>query len=222
MRVGNAYKPRDEREGGNFMSSTSLMRLGGLAAMLGGGLIFITDILGLLILDFEDFSATAASGSWILWSALYLLGLVLILGGLVGLYVYQAEAAGILGLVGFLVAFLGTALVVGAFWDNLFIVPSLAIEAPEFLDAETVAGPANFGFILTNVLVFGGWALFGLATLRAGVFPRIAAIVTIAGALIAFVPLPAITVVLDVGVAWLGFALLTERSSQSEQASRVR
>ena len=121
----------------------------------------------------------------------------------------------------FLVTFAGTALVVGAFWDNLFIVPSLAIEAPEFLDAETVAGPANFGFILTNVLTFGGWVLFGLATLRARVFPRTAAIVTIVGALIAFVPLPAITLVLDVGVVWLGLTLLTERSSQHERASRV-
>lgn len=204
------------------MSSSNLFRLGGLAAVLGGGLIFIADILGLLILDFEDFSATAATGSWIFWSALYLLGLVLILGGLVGLYVYQAEAAGTLGLVGFLVAFLGTAMVVGGFWDNLFIVPSLAIEAPEFLEAEAVAGPAEFGFILTSVLAFGGLALFGLATLRAGVFPRIAAIVTIVGALIAFVPLPAITVVLDVGVAWLGFALLTGRSSPAGQPTRVR
>ena len=76
------------------MSSTSLVRLGGLAAVLGGGLVFIADVLGLLILDFENFSTTAATGPWIFWSALYLLGLVLILGGLVGLYVYQAEAAG--------------------------------------------------------------------------------------------------------------------------------
>lgn len=204
------------------MSSKQLLQLGGLAAMAGGGLVFLADILGLLILDFESFSATAASGSWMLWSALYLLGLVLILGGLVGLYLYQAEAAGTFGLVAFLVAFLGMALIVGVFWDNLIVIPSLAIEAPEFLDADTVAGPADLGFILTTVLTFGGWALFGLATLRAGVFPRAAAIVTTLGALIAFVPLPAITLLLDVGVAWLGFHVLANSNSVQERSPRVQ
>jgi hypothetical protein len=34
------------------------------------------------------------------------------------------------------VAFLGTALVVGVTWALLFVVPSLAVEAPEFLDAD--------------------------------------------------------------------------------------
>ena len=45
-----------------------------------------------------------------LWAGLFLLTTVLLLLGLVGLYSYQSEAAGVLGLAGFLAAFLGTAL----------------------------------------------------------------------------------------------------------------
>lgn len=42
-------------------------------------------------------------------------GLVFLLGGLVGPYIRQSEAAGKLGVVGFLLAFSGTALVEGDF-----------------------------------------------------------------------------------------------------------
>src|SRR5215210_5144576 len=63
---------------------------------------------------------------------MFLLGMVLILFGLFGLYASQSEAAGTLGLVGFLVAFLGTALAAGASWAQTFIAPLLATEAPNF------------------------------------------------------------------------------------------
>jgi len=45
-----------------------------------------------------------------LWAGLFLLTTVLLLLGLVGIYSYQLEAAGVLGLAGFLATFLGTAL----------------------------------------------------------------------------------------------------------------
>ena len=203
------------------MSSSILIRLGGLAAVAGGVLVFIADILGLFIVDFENFSETATTGSYIFWAAIYFFGLVLILNGLIALYVYQAEAAGVLGLVGFLTAFMGTAVIVGGFWDNLFLVPSLAIEAPGFLDAEQVAGPSDLGNLLAGLLTFGGLIVFGVATLRARVYPRVAAIVTMVGAALALMPLPASTVVLDVAVAWLGLIVLTGRAEAAQQPSRV-
>ena len=90
-----------------------------------------------------------------------LLSAVLILFGLVGLHLRQSEAAGAAGFVGFLVAFLGTALVVGVTWALFFVVPSLALEAPEFLDAEQLAGPLDTGFMVSYAAFAVGWALFG-------------------------------------------------------------
>jgi hypothetical protein len=87
---------------------------------------------------------------------------VLLLVGLVGLYVRQSEASGILGLVGFAVAFLGTALVLGAVWAQLFVAPFLAIRAPAVLDAEPT-GTLAMGFTLVYsgehyvVDVLAGW-----------------------------------------------------------------
>jgi hypothetical protein len=57
---------------------------------------------------------------------LTLLGTVLSLVGLVGLYICHSEAAGLLGLVGFLMSFSGNALVAGAVWEATFVVPWLA------------------------------------------------------------------------------------------------
>lgn len=64
------------------------------------------------------------------------------------------------------------------------------------------------GFGMTFIVFPVGWLLFGIATLRAGVYPRTAAILLIIGTVFTFVPIPAATVVLNVAVAWLGLSLL--------------
>jgi hypothetical protein len=145
----------------------------------------------------------------------------LLLVGLVGLYVRQSEAAGILGLVGFVVAFLGTALALGAVWASLFVAPYLAVEAPGVLDTEPT-GALALGFTLTFLVFFPlGWLLFGIAALRARIYPRAAAIVLIVGAVIGFLPIPLTSIVLNVAIAWLGFTLFTEKGISAEQPSRV-
>lgn len=72
---------------------------------------------------------------------------------LVGLYAHQSEAAGALGLLGFLAALIGTGLLVGTMWTLTFVVPSAAVEAPAFLDAEEVVGPLDMGFMFSGIAV---------------------------------------------------------------------
>lgn len=191
------------------------MRLAGLAAVLSGASSVIGDLLSLIV-DLES-AESAATAPYVIVFLLYLLGAVLLLLGLVGLYTSQSEAAGVLGLLGFLVAFLGTALVSGALWFELFITPSLATEAPELAEAEL--GLA--GFILSFLSVIVGWILFGVATLRARVYPRPAAVLLIVGAMVSFVPIPLSGVFLSVAVAWFGLMLFTGRGMAGEQPSRV-
>lgn len=137
--------------------------------------------------------------------------------GLVALYARQAEEAGVLGLVGFLLTFVLMAMVVGAMWTFAFVAPSAAIEAPAFLDSESPAGPLNLGFAITFMGFPLGWLVFGIATFRAGVFPRFAGVLLAVGALLAFAPLPAVTVVMDIAVVWLGYSLLSEKSGVPEK-----
>ena len=204
----------------NPMNRLNLARVGGgLAAILGGLLIVVAAIVGLFV-DFDNV-AVAATGSYILFAILSLLGAILVLGALVGLYARQSEQAGALGLLGFLVAFLGTALAVGAFWAITFTEPAFAQVAPELL-AQGPPGWLNFGFTLSFALTALGWLLFGVATLRAGVYPRAAAILLIVGALISLVPLPLTEVILAVAIAWLGLELFRGRGDSAEQPARVR
>ncbi len=204
------------------MSSSNLIRLSGLAAIVAGALLLVGDLLSLAA-ESENRSEAATTASFVFTFLLYLIGTVLLLVGLVGLYIRQSEASGILGLVGFAAAFLGSALVLGAFWTELFVAPFLANAAPAVLDAGPT-GTLAFGFILSFALGALGWLLFGLAALRARVYPRAAAIALMVGAVISFLPIPASGIVLDAVVAWLGFTLLTGTGAvdSDEQPARVR
>jgi hypothetical protein len=82
------------------MSSSHLIRWSGLALIVGGVLLIVTDFLELLVVGY-DLVETATTGTYAVVTVLTLLGTVLLLVGLVGLYVCQSEAAGLLGLVAF-------------------------------------------------------------------------------------------------------------------------
>jgi len=100
--------------------------------------------------------------------------------------------------------------------SQTFIAPLLATEAPELLETEP------FGFPLSFATFALGWLLFGVAALRARVYPRWAAVLLIVGAAITFFPfLPTPAVILGVAVACLGFLLFTGRGASAEQPSRV-
>jgi hypothetical protein len=203
------------------MSSSGVIRWSGLAAMAAGVLLLVAELLELLTgFGDETFSELALTGLFTFQQALYLLGLTLLSVGLVGLYARQLEAAGPLGLVGFLVAFIGTVFFTGFFWANIFIAPALAVGAPEFLD---LGGrfPGFFPSLLTYAV---GWILFGLASLRARVYPRAAVVLLIVGAALdplGGLPLPFIGVVIDAAFVWLGFSLFSGRAAPATRSLRV-
>ena len=202
------------------MSSSNLISLSGLATVAAGVLLTIGDLL-IFATETENLSEWRETTPYVFAWLLYLLGGVLLLAGLVGLYVRQSEAAGILGFVGFLVAFSGTVLALGAVWGQLFVAPLLAVQAPGALDTEPT-GTLAVGFTLTFLIIFPlGWLLFGVATLRAQVYPRAAAILLIIGAVVGFLPIPLTEIVLNVAVARLGFVLFTGRGEAAQQPSRV-
>lgn len=202
------------------MSYATVERLGGLAALVGGVLVVITGLVGLIALDYEDFDETALTGTYAFVSLLYLLAVILVLGGLVGLYAGQLEAAGPLGLFGFLVAFFGTALLVGAVWFQTLAARTLALAVPGFFEDDP-AGWLGWGMGSSYVLAALGWLLFGVATLRARVYPRWAAILLIIGAVLLGLPVPSVEIIFAVAVAWLGFALFTGRTA-TERPPRAR
>jgi hypothetical protein len=193
------------------LSSLNLLRLGGLAALLGGTLVVTFNLVSLASsLFIYPFGASGfVITIFYILSLLSLVGQALILLGLVGLYVRQARAVGIVGLISFLLVCFGTVLGVN----------------PEDI---------NWGAISIAYL---GWALFGVFSLRARIYPRIASIVLSISALCAalFTPLTVIllvvpprgslgsdlllvglvaSIVSNVTIAWLGCSLCLGRAAQ--------
>ena len=82
------------------MAVPTLIRWGALSAILGGALLVVSDLRGLLMEGLGDerpFSEVATTASFVVTAGLSLLAAVLILFGLVGLHLRQAEAAGAVG-----------------------------------------------------------------------------------------------------------------------------
>lgn len=201
------------------MSSSNLVRLGGMAALAAGALLLVGDLWNLVqFLQYGDtlrFSEEASTVSYTVVSAVLMVGVLLLLVATVGLYERHSAAFGAFGLFGFLAALIGTGLIVGLIWALTFVAPSAAIEAPAFLDAEEVAGPLDTGFVLSGIAWALGWALFGVAMLRARVLPRAATIALVAGALLAIAPLPASALLLDAALIWIGLVIVRERTPEA-------
>jgi hypothetical protein len=145
---------------------------------------------------------------------LALLAMYALLLSLSGLYAAQATAAGRLGLVGYLIAFLGTLLVAGDWWFESFVVPLLAMAAPEVMKTA-IGGSLLAGAIATFGLFSLGWVLFGIATFRARVFSRRASVLMIIGGVVGILALSSpYQVPLAVAVGWIGYS--TYKRAESE------
>lgn len=194
------------RRGGSVQGSASLrqlIRIAGPSAVVAGVLIGATTILGNLAKGGAATSETATDPPVVVNGILALVGFLLLVLALVGLYVRQADAAGTLGLVGFVGALFGTILLAGDFWLEAFFVPYLADQAPAVVD-ENPTGIAIAGAGVTFATWVIGWVLFAVASWRARVFPRTAAALLLLGACTGFAPGAPGQVLFGVAVGWLG------------------
>src|SRR5215213_3244993 len=94
------------------------VRLGAWAAMVSGVAVVVSMVLAWLVVPYERLGQTDAylTTSYSVSSWLRLLGLVLLVWGLIGIYGPQSRAAGSFGLWTFIVVFLGSVLAVGNVW----------------------------------------------------------------------------------------------------------
>lgn len=211
------------------ITTSILMRLAGLSAMLAG-LCFL--IIGLF--HPVNVPASVTTATWvnvhIFATALGFFGLF----GMAGLYARQAEESGWLGLVGFLLFSAWMTLVCGFSFVEAFILPRLATESPAFVAGllgmfSSVPSQVDLGILPTLWNISGpmyilGPLLFGIATFRANVLPRWAGALLVLGALLvpvgALVPpelQPKIMIPAGLAMAYLGYALFSERRVQASQ-----
>jgi hypothetical protein len=189
-----------------------LYRLSGLAIVLAAPMFAIAELLSLFIFaqQGEDYDLRQIATTTIFfWQSLLTLSAgALLLGGMVGLYARQSEAAGRLGLVGFLLAFFATVFVEGDFYSNTLITPLVAQENPAILTDSPLAGIFQVWLPFDFVLLALGWLVLAASTVRARVYPRAASWFLLLGAVVALVPIPLADLPFEATLGWLGFVLL--------------
>jgi uncharacterized membrane protein YedE/YeeE len=188
------------------MSSSNLIRWSGLAALIGGLLFVVADVLETILFGNLSSAQAAATGAWIFVQGFYLLAVALISLGLIGLYARQVEQAGTLGVVAFVVAFIGEMLSAGSAWSEAVFGSWLAKAAPQLLEGDPAA-IVIFAVIISYLLFGLGWFLLGLASLRAGLF-----------LVLGILMIPFAGVVYGVAVAWMGYALWSGASQPALSA----
>jgi hypothetical protein len=155
---------------------------GAWAAMAGGSAMVASLLLDWLVVPHEQLGTEAfLTILYLVSSGLRLLSLVLLPWALIGIYGHQSRSAGTFGLWAFALAFLGATLTVGNVWAEVFVWPTLAQAAPGMMSGS-VADMSSYLVAGLNVSfpLFGlGLVLFGVATFRAGVYPRWAAVLLI-------------------------------------------
>jgi len=211
------------------ITASRLIRWAGLSAMVAG-ISFV--LVGLL--HPAQVLSSVTTGTWL---AVHLLTLAVTFFGLLGiagLYARQVEETGWLGFAGFLIFSVWLVLVPGFTFFEALILPLLAVDAPKFASdfLATFTGAAvetNLGILptlwsLLGVLYILGPLVFGVATLRAGILSRWAAGVfgfgAVSSVLFALLPPalePLAAVPMGSGLAWLGYALWSERREPASQ-----
>lgn len=207
------------------MTHARLIRLAGLSALIAGLCYMVVGVA-----HPANLPASVTTTRWevvhVFACAMSLFGVL----GLTGLYVRQAAKTGWLGVVGFGLLSMWMVIILGFSFVEAFVLPRLAHGAPAFIVGwmDMFNGghsPVSMGALpalwtLTAPLYIAGGLLFGVATFRAGILPRAAAVLLAVGTLAA--PLasqlsltwqPKIAIPAGLALAWMGFALMTERAT---------
>ncbi|KQL37506.1 hypothetical protein [Psychrobacillus sp. FJAT-21963] len=213
------------------ITTSKLIQWAGLAAMLAGCLFIVIQII-----HPADILSSVTTERWAIVHYLSIVMCLFGMLGIAGIYARQVEEAGWLGLIGYLMFSLFYALTLGFNFTEAFISPMLLTEAPRVVEtflalASGSTGEVNLGalagvYTLVGVLYMIGGPLFGLAMLRAGILPRWATGLFASGGPVSAIvvsllphPLDRIAAVpLGIGLAWLGYALWSERRENASKS----
>jgi hypothetical protein len=193
---------------GDTPDAGSLVRLAGPAAVLAGVMI-VASQLTLLPLERPAGPATLTSTTYVVAMGVYVVAFWVLMIALVGAYLRQASRAGRFGLIALCAAVIGTMDMAGNMWFDAFVGPWLADVMPAVLDAPR-NGTLVVGGFSSYVLMALGWVLFGIASFRAGVFPRTVSASLIVCGVLAFRALPPFSIPIGLAVGALGVWLIMD------------
>lgn len=216
------------------VTNVKLSRAAAACAVLSGVLY-----VGIQFIHPDETVAAVSTTSWVVVALLTVAFAVLGLVGVTGIYLRQTEKAGVLGLLGYVALALFFLLPITFSFAEAMILPVIVDEAPGFVEnfnglfngegSDGTLGALESISTIAGVLYLAGGLLFGIAVLRAKILWSWAAVLVIAGAVVA--PLASVVphevgrfaaVPFGVGLIGLGLSLWSDRrgAASSSDASQ--
>jgi hypothetical protein len=202
------------------VASPLLARLAGPLALAAGALFTVTQLVLFAMIAAIDrtdphwLEVYYANPGALANSIAQFVAFCLLALALLAAYARQAHRAGALGVISVGVALVGTICIAGDAWFEAFAAPWIASVGPE-LFIKGPSGMLPIGAGVSLVLFALGWVLFGIASLRARIFPVAISIAIVVGGLAGFqaLAMPPIGAILGLAVAWLGVWMLRTTTS---------
>lgn len=212
------------------ITTPSLIRWAGLSAIVTG-VIFA----GIQPIHPPDVLESVTTNAWVIITTLKTVMSIFGLFGIAGLYARHVEKTGWLGLAGYLLLTIFYAVQMCFSFIEPVLLPLLAAESPKFVAGflgilTGAPSEVNLGAIpavngLLAVLYLLGTLLFGIAIFRAGILARWAAgLLAFSGPLAIIMtmighPIDRLAAVpMGFALAWLGYALWSERREHASAA----
>jgi hypothetical protein len=169
-----------------MMSESALSRYAGPIVLIVGAYLTVAHLaLEFVFVSFNDVAVMMADPLFRVLNLGYAAAFPGLAIAAFAAYDKQAREVGIFGLVALCAAIIGTVNLGANMWFEGFAVPWLAGVVPEILTAERTMF-WKVGYLSSYVLFSLGWVLFGLASLRARVFPRLISLAIVVGGAIGF------------------------------------
>ncbi|MBZ0294081.1 MAG: DUF4386 domain-containing protein [Anaerolineae bacterium] len=200
------------------MSTIRLIRWSGLASLVAG----ILYAMGAILHPVGETMDAIMSSNWVPSHLVYWISVVLLHFSLIGMYTLLAKDSGWLGLLSFILAFIGTSMVSSILLFVSTVLPLITVEAPEiFEQAHTIPD-----FLVPVFLVgFGfGWMLTGGLVMRSAILPRWSGLLLVSGVALFVVSEAGLfdmslshvlvtlgDIVFGLGLIWIGSSLLFKK-----------
>jgi hypothetical protein len=206
------------------MAPSLLTRSAAPLAIIAGALVVVTRLVMLTVPpDIDALMVYVLTPVWSVTSIAQIVAFAMLVVALVATYDVQAREAGVLGLIAVGAAILGTVFMAGDWWYEAFAVPRMAEVDPSVM-VDFAQGRLLFGGLLSFALFGIGWLLYGIASVRARVYPSAISWAIAAGGLVSAVPIAVVylsgNVILGLALIALGTWLVRMRTARNVGEAR--
>ena len=206
------------------MVNKNFFRITGLANIIAAVCLLLFWFLYAILLPINEvptnYHLLILDADWLLVNGLGVIGFILVLVGILGIFFKQFNELTELGMFAFLITIVGVVLYNAGMYYETFIWPILAVSDPNLVTLSTGPIYSNPVFFMMQILsgsIFSiGFIIFGYSTYKTNTFSKWAILLLVIGVFL-FIPgfFPYIVrtlgiVVYAVGLIWVGYILFKQ------------